>query len=149
MRFTPPQWRPSLARRRTPSRSAIEVSAFASVILALLALLMGPSFQVDFPVQIPVDMAHTNHSTPQQDARRDDALVIAVARDGEIYLANTRVRPAELSKLLQQSMRDRAQKTVYVKADARAKYSDIEVVLNQIRESGLQNVVFLTERPDR
>jgi len=75
--------------------------------------------------------------------------VIAVARDGEIYLANTRVRLADLSKLLQQSVHDGAQKTVYVKADARAKYSDIEVVLNQIRESGLQNVVFLTERPDR
>jgi hypothetical protein len=36
MRFTTPQWRPSAAKRRSPLRSAIDVSGFASIVFALL-----------------------------------------------------------------------------------------------------------------
>lgn len=110
---------------------------------------MGPSFQVDFPRQIPVDMTRTKHSTPRPGAERDDSLVVVVTRDGTTYVANARVLPADLSNVLRQAVRDGAQKTVYVKADARARYGDVKAALDQIRLAGLQNIVLLTEHSAR
>jgi biopolymer transport protein TolR len=96
---------------------------------------------------VPVDMPITQYSTTQPAALREDALEVAIARDGSIFLRNTRILPTELPHALRAAASDGAEKTVYVKADARAKYGDVKVVLEQIRQSGLQNITFLTNHP--
>lgn len=78
MRFTAPQWRPSARKRLAPLRNVIDVSAFANVMFALLALLMGPSFQVVSSKYIPVDLARTDHSPSMPGALRDDAFIVTI-----------------------------------------------------------------------
>jgi biopolymer transport protein TolR len=141
----PPSW--TTRKKRAPLLSMIDVSAFASVMLALLFLMM---FGLGYPMHprtAPVDMSVTQHSTLQPGARREDALEVAIARDGAAYFRNHRILPADLPNALREAARKGAEKTVYVKADARAKYGDVKAVLDQIRQSGLQDITFLTDHP--
>lgn len=89
----------------------------------------------------------TANSTLQPAALREDALEVAIARDGVVYFRNHRILLTDLRDALREAARNGAEKTVYVRADARAKYGDIKAVLDQIRQSGLQNITFLTRHP--
>jgi biopolymer transport protein ExbD len=146
MRFTTPQWRPSAAKRRTPLRSAIDVSAFASIMFALLFLFLG-LYQPVHTFHPPADLAKGEHSSIKPDALREDALIVTVSRDGTLYFRNTKMWPADLPDAIREALRGGAKDTVYINADARAKYSDVKAVLDQIHQSGLQNITFLTEYP--
>jgi len=50
----------------------------------------------------------------------------------------------DLPSVIQEAVRHGAERKVYVKADARARYSNVEVVMDAIRLAGITNVVFLT-----
>jgi biopolymer transport protein TolR len=148
MRFIESQWTPSAKQRRARIRGVIDVSGFAGVMLALLFLMM---FGLTYPMHpriAPVDMSAAQHSTLQPAANREDVMEVAIARDGTIFFRNRRILLADIPSVLHEAVRNGAEKTVYVKADARAKYGDVKTVLDQIRLSGLQNITFLTEHLD-
>jgi biopolymer transport protein TolR len=140
-----PAW--TTRKKRTPLRSVIDVSAFASVMLALLFLMMFGLRYPMHPRTAPVDMSFAQNSTLQPGARREDALEVTIARDGTVFFRNQRILLTDLPDALREAARDGTPKTVYVKADARAKYGDVKIVLDQIRQSGLQNITFLTNHP--
>jgi biopolymer transport protein TolR len=151
MRFIKSQWTPSVKQRRTPPRSVLDVSGFAGVMLALVFLMifgLGYGYPMH-PRYAPVDMAVTEHSTLQTGARREDALEVAITRDGTVYFRNHKILLADLPDLLRRAVRGGAKKTVCVKADARVEYRDVKAVLDQIHQSGLQNIAFLTETSSR
>jgi biopolymer transport protein TolR len=134
-------------KRDARLRISIDLSAILSVLLALAFLIMFGNLYPTHSHSRPVDMPMSQHATMQPRAVQDDSLIVTVTRDGTVYLRNARLSPADLPKALREAAGESAEKTVYVKADARAKYGDIKAVLDQIRQSGLQNITFLTEHP--
>jgi biopolymer transport protein ExbD len=147
MRFIERQWTPSAKQRRARLRGAIDVSGFAGVMLALLFLMMFGEMYPMHPRSLPVDMASARHASAQANARRDDAVTVTITRDGSLYLMNARVTLADIPPQLRDLMGNREDKTVYVKADARARYADVKVALDAIRSANVTNITFLTERP--
>jgi biopolymer transport protein ExbD len=148
MRYTTPQWRPSAAKRRTRLRSAIDVSGFASVMFALLFLMMFSTMANYHPGWSGADLAIVYHSVLVPAALREDALEILITRDGVVYFRDHRILVVNLPEALRAAARNGVEKTVYMKVDARAKYYDVKTVLNQVRQSGLQHITFLAERAD-
>jgi biopolymer transport protein ExbD len=149
MRFIESQWIPSAKQRRAPSPSVIDVSGFAGIMLALLFLMMFGEMYPMHPRSLPVDMAVARHSTSQPNAEREDAVIVGIMRDGRLYVMNARVSPADLPAVLRDLMDSREDKTVYVKADARAKYGDVKIALDSIRGANVTNIAFLTETSNR
>jgi biopolymer transport protein TolR len=149
MRFIESQWTPSAKQRRAPSPSVIDVSGFAGIMLALLFLMMFGEMYPMHPRSLPVDMAVARHSTSQPNAEREDAVIVGIMRDGRLYVMNARVSPADLPAVLRDLMDSREDKTVYVKADARAKYGDVKIALDSIRGANVANIAFLTETSNR
>ena len=143
MRYTAPQWRPSLAKRRTSLRSVIDVSGLASILIVLLFLFMP--LQVVHPRFPPADLAKADHASLKSGALRDDALIVTITRDGSTYFGNTRIWFNDLPGALREALRDSPEKTVYIKADSRAKYADVKAIVDRIREAGVTNITFLTE----
>jgi|HubBroStandDraft_1064217.scaffolds.fasta_scaffold134578_2 biopolymer transport protein TolR len=149
MRYTAPQWRPSAAKRRTRLRSAIDVSGFASIMFALLFLHLGFLLPAHRPMRsLPADLPITFHAALQPAALREDAMTLILTRDGTLYFRNIKIPPKTLPDAIRAAIRDGSEKTLYISADARAKYGDVKAVLNQIHQSGLQNVTFLAELAD-
>ena len=141
-----PAWTTRKKRDVRP-RTSIDLAALLSVLFALVFIVVFGNLYPTHRHELPVDMPVLAQSTPQPAATRDDASIVTVTRDGSVYFRNARVSPDELLTALREAARDNPQKTIYVKADARAKYGDVKAVLDQIRQSGLQNITLLTEQP--
>ena len=127
-----------------PQMASPNVIPMADIMLVLLIIFMvvTPLLTKD----IPVDMAPANNSRDMQDADKDDAIVVAVTRDGRIYLGSTNVTKEDLSGQVKDRIASRLDKTVYVRSDARAKYGDVVAVVDEIRSAGVDQLGLLTQR---
>ena len=78
-------------------------------------------------------------------ALREDAIKIMLTKDGSIYFRYQKVVGEDLPQRIRDSIQGGAERKVYLAADARARYSDVEIVLDEIRASGVHNIALLTE----
>jgi biopolymer transport protein ExbD/biopolymer transport protein TolR len=127
--------------------AAPNVIPMADIMLVLLIIFMvvTPMLQKDHPV----DLARTNSARDLQDADKDDAIVLAVTRDGNIFLRTTEIRKEDITNQVKDRIANRLDKTVYVKSDARAKYGVVVSVVDEIRSAGVDQVGLLTERNEK
>ena len=120
------------------------VIPMADIMLVLLIIFMviTPMLQKT----TPVDMAVTNNAREMKEADKDDAIVVAVTKDGSIYLKNVKTEKEALTDQIKDAISSRLDKTVYVKSDARAKYGDVVAVIDEIRSAGVDQLGLLTEK---
>jgi biopolymer transport protein ExbD len=124
--------------------AAPNVIPMADIMLVLLIIFMvvTPMLQKT----TPVDLAMTNNAREMKEADRDDAIVVAVTRDGSIFLNNTKLSKEDITGQVKDRLTNRLDKTVYVKSDARAKYGDVVAVVDEIRSAGVDQLGLLTEK---
>jgi biopolymer transport protein ExbD/biopolymer transport protein TolR len=124
--------------------SNINVTPMVDVMLVLLIIFMviTPLLQKT----IPVDLAQANNPTPMADADRDDATVVAVTREGKIFLDMDLVTPEALTQKVKDRLTNSKLKTVFVKSDARAKYKSVVDVVDNVRAAGVDQLGLLTDQ---
>src|SRR6267378_3129859 len=124
-----------------PQMAAPNVIPMADIMLVLLIIFMvvTPMLQKGQSV----DMVRTDNPRDMQDADKDDAIIVAITRDGKIYLGNTQMPKEDLTGQIKDRISTRLDKTVYVKSDARAKYG---AVVDEIRSAGVDQLGLLTEK---
>jgi biopolymer transport protein ExbD/biopolymer transport protein TolR len=115
-----------------------------SIILALLFLFMSPSS--DAPGSRAVDLAKTESPVSMRAALKEDALIVAVARDGMVFVGRDHIRLADLSGKIREGLSRGAEDKVYIKAAARAKYGTVKEALDGIRAAGVERVGFLVDQ---
>ena len=127
-----------------PIMSAPNVIPMADIMLVLLIifLVVPPMLQKG----VSVDMAKVNNPTDLQAADKDDAIIVAVTRDGVIYLGSTKTPKDQITALIRDRISSRIDKTVFVKSDARARYGDVVAPIDEVRAAGVDNLGLLTER---
>ena len=93
-------------------------------------------------------MAKAGNAQKMDAANRDDAVIVAVTRDGDFFLSpgNRLVGLAELGDYVKDLLANRADQTVYVRSDARAKYSDVVKAVDLIRAHGVERIGLPTEK---
>ena len=126
--------------------SDINVTPMADVMLVLLIIFMviTPMLQKG----VSVELSRTRNPVDMKEADRDDAVLVAVTRDGKFYLGHDRVGIDDLAAKVNDLLATRLEKTVFVKSDFRAKYGDVVQVVDSIRNAGVDKVGLLTERLD-
>jgi biopolymer transport protein ExbD len=89
----------------------------------------------------------TKNPIAMKDADKEDAILIAVTRNGEVFLSpgNKRISADELPAKVRDLQTNKLDKTVYVKADMRAKYEKVEDVVDNLRAAGVDQLGLLTE----
>jgi biopolymer transport protein ExbD len=122
----------------------IDFSAFVAIIIALFTLLIWAA-PTGFPHHMFIRLPQARHALELWDSRRNDALLITIARDGQVFFGSQRVAPKELAAKLFERIQSGAPRTVYIRADAHARYHTIADVLDSIQFAGLTNIAFLTE----
>jgi len=120
------------------------VIPMADIMLVLLIIFMVLTPML--PKNMPVDMARTENAHEMQDADKDDAIVLAITRDGNIFLGHSQIRKEDITGQVKDRISNRLDKTVYVKSDARAKYGDVVAVVDEIRSAGVDQLGLLTEK---
>ena len=127
--------------------AAPNVIPMADIMLVLLIIFMvvTPMLTKD----IPVDMAAVENPRDMQDADKEDAIVVAITRDGRIYIGNQQMQKEDLSGQIKDRISTRLDKTVYVKSDARAKYGDVVAIVDEIRSAGVDQLGLLTQKAEK
>jgi biopolymer transport protein ExbD/biopolymer transport protein TolR len=80
-----------------------------------------------------------------QDANREDALLIAIQRDGRIWFDKETITSDRLAAKIRERLGNGSEPKVYIRVDARAKYGTVLEVLNRVRFAGVENIAFLVD----
>jgi biopolymer transport protein ExbD/biopolymer transport protein TolR len=80
------------------------------------------------------------------EADKENAVLVAITRDGKVYLGSTPTPPEELPQKVQDMLSTQLDKTAYLKADARSTYERVVEVVDNLRAGGVDNVGLLTEK---
>ena len=126
--------------------SDINVTPMVDVMLVLLII-----FIVITPMLTKgaaVELVKTSHPIAMKDADKEDAILLAVTRDGKIYLSpgNKQITMDEVPGRIRDLLTNRLDKTVYIKADMRAKYERVTDVVDNLRAAGVDQLGLLTEQ---
>jgi biopolymer transport protein ExbD/biopolymer transport protein TolR len=136
----------ALAKRNEGSKvnSNINVTPMVDVMLVLLIIFMviTPMLQKG----ASVDMAKVNNPTSMPDADKEDAILVVVMRDGQIYLGTDRIKVDDLTNKVKDRLADKPDKRIYIRADMRAKYGAVVDVVDNVRSAGVDDVGLLTEQ---
>ncbi len=136
----------ALAIRNEGSKvnSNINVTPMVDVMLVLLIIFMviTPMLQKG----ASVDMAKVNNPTSMPDADKEDALLVVVMRDGQIYFGTDRIKVDELTNKVKDRLADKPDKQIFIRADLRAKYGSVVDVVDNVRAAGVDDVGLLTEQ---
>jgi biopolymer transport protein ExbD/biopolymer transport protein TolR len=124
--------------------SNINVTPMVDVMLVLLIIFMVITPMLQQKVQI--DMAQVSNPTAMPDADKEDAIVVAVTRDGKVYLGQNIVDPAQLGSLVRDKLADKTDKTIFVRADARSQFKAVEDAIDDVRTAGVETVDLLTQK---
>jgi biopolymer transport protein ExbD/biopolymer transport protein TolR len=126
--------------------SNINVTPMVDVMLVLLIIFMviTPMLQN----KVAIDMAKVENTTNMPDADKEDAIVVAVTRDGVVYLGQNKTSLDQLGVQVREKLADKPGKTIFVRADARAQYLAVENAIDAVRTSGVDEVGLLTQRKE-
>jgi biopolymer transport protein TolR len=124
--------------------STPNVIPMADIMLVLLIIFMVVTPMLQKGKQ--VDLASVTNTHDMQNADKDDAIIVAITRNGDIFLGTTKTTKEDLGNQIKDRVSSRSDKTVFVKSDARAKYGDVVAAVDEIRSAGVDQLGLLTER---
>ncbi len=128
-----------------PVVSDINVTPMVDVMLVLLIIFMVITPMLSKGQD--VTKVKTHNAIKMQEADKEDAVLIAITRDGRAFLSpgNKLISPDQLGSTVKDLQQNRTDKTVYVKADARARFASVTDVIDNLRSAGVDQVGLITE----
>jgi biopolymer transport protein ExbD/biopolymer transport protein TolR len=127
-----------------PPVADINVTPMVDVMLVLLII-----FIVITPMLskgITVDMVKTKNPIKMAAADKEDAVLVAVSRDGKTYLGTNAMPPDQLPQKVKDLLTNKLDKTVYLRSDSRARYERVVEVVDNLRAAGVDQLGLLTEQ---
>ncbi|HWF10515.1 MAG TPA: biopolymer transporter ExbD [Bryobacteraceae bacterium] len=133
-------------KKAPPPVSDINVTPMVDVMLVVLIIFMVITPMLNNKMN--VDLARARNPIVMADADKEDAVIVAVTRDGQTFLSPglQKVNPEELAPKVKDLLADKPVKIVYIRADGRAKYEKVEDVVDNLRAGGVDDVGLLTEQ---
>jgi biopolymer transport protein ExbD/biopolymer transport protein TolR len=127
--------------------SNINVTPMVDVMLVLLII-----FMVVIPMIHPgpeIKLAKTENPLEMRDADKEDALLVAVNKDGKLFFGNNEVSSVELTQKVKDRIASRTDRRVFVRADARAHFRFVAEAVDNVRAAGVDELGLLTEQRRR
>ena len=126
--------------------SNINVTPMVDVMLVLLIIFMVITPMLQNKVQ--VEMAKVDNPTAMPDADKEDAIVVAITKDGSVFLGQNKTSVSELGIQVREKLADKPGKTIFIRADARARYLAVEDAIDAVRTAGVEDVGLLTQKKE-
>jgi len=136
-----------MAKQKTADVVAeINVTPMVDVMLVMLIIFMVITPMLTKGVQ--VDLVKTKNPIAMADADKDDAVLVSVSRNGEVFLGSTKTTADALPGKVKDLLTNRISKICYLKVDQRARYERVVDVVDNLRAAGVDQVGLLTESMD-
>jgi biopolymer transport protein TolR len=122
-------------------KADINVTPLVDVMLVLLIIMMliTPMLNQGVAMRLPEATNSVDKPTTQ------DNTVIAISKDGSVYLNAKPISEAELATKISEALEIKKEKSVFIKADEEAAYSAIMATMDQLRQAGVEDIGLITE----
>jgi biopolymer transport protein TolR len=124
--------------------SNINVTPMVDVMLVLLIIFMVITPMLNNKVN--VDLPKADAAVVMENANKEDAVVVAVTRDGRTFLGGDQVTIDDLGTKISAKLESKTDKEVYMRADSRANYGKVMDAVDGIRAAGVNQLGLLTEK---
>jgi biopolymer transport protein TolR len=130
---------PQLSRQTSTSLSDINIVPFVDVMLVLLVIFMitAPILQSGIEVDVPKTKTVKEISEPR--------VVVSIDRAQRIYIGDDPVNIHELGTKVHSQMRNPRSDAVYLRCDKTVPFGSFALVIDTMRQSGIQNISVVTE----
>lgn len=115
--------------------SNINVTPFVDVMLVLLVIFMVTTPIIQQGVEVNLPQAKASPVVGEA-----EPLIVTVTREGQVYLNDNEVTPAELRTKLQAIRNLDAQKPVYLRADRDVRYGSVIATIGEIKGAGIERL---------
>ena len=133
-------------KKAPPVVADINVTPMVDVMLVLLIIFMVITPMLNNKVN--VDLPKADAAVVMEDANKEDAVVVAVTRDGRTFLGGDQVTLDDLGPKISAKLENKLSKEVFMRADQRANYGKVMDAVDGIRSAGVSQLGLLTERTD-
>jgi biopolymer transport protein TolR len=127
--------------------SNINVTPMVDIMLVLLIIFMVITPMIGNKVN--VDLPRVTAAVVMENANKEDAITVAVTRDGKIFLGGDPVTVEELgtriADLEAKKTAADADKSVYLRADERSNWGKVMDTIDGIRVAGVSQLNMLTD----
>jgi len=123
----------------------INVTPMADIMLVLLIIFMitTPLLQTGITVNLP--KAKNPLDAPEADSK--DAVIVALNREGRIYMAKNMVSESELLDALAKKFSGgEINKTIFLKADSAVAYGRVVQIVDSCRRAGVERIGLMAEK---
>jgi biopolymer transport protein TolR len=127
--------------------SNINVTPMVDVMLVLVII-----FMVITPMlsqKVSVDLPKVTAATVMDNANKEDAITVAVTRDDKVFLGGDLVSLPDLSTRVSDLLANKTgvsdDKSVYLRADARANYGKVMDTIDAVRVSGVSQLNIMSD----
>ena len=124
--------------------SNINVTPMVDVMLVLLIIFMVITPMLNNKVN--VDLPTADAAVVMENANKEDAVIVAVTRDGRTFLGGDQVTIDDLGAKVGAKLENKMDKEVYMRADIRANYGKVMDAVDGIRSAGVSQLGLLTEK---
>ncbi|MEO7650468.1 MAG: biopolymer transporter ExbD [Bryobacteraceae bacterium] len=131
-------------QKAPPPVADINVTPMVDVMLVMLIIFMVITPMLSKGVS--VELSKTKNPIAMQSADKEDAVLVAVTRDGKAFLGSNQIPADQLPARVKDLLTNKLDKTCYLKADARARYERVVDVVNNMRAGGVDQLGLLTEQ---
>ena len=136
-----------MKKQKAPEAMAdINVTPMVDVMLVMLIIFMVITPMLNKGAA--VDMVKTKYPIKMQAADKEDAVIVAITRNGDVWLSpgNTRTTADALPGKVKDLLTNKVDKMVYIRADQRARYEKVTDVVDNLRAGGVDQLGLLTEQ---
>jgi biopolymer transport protein ExbD/biopolymer transport protein TolR len=130
---------PQLSRQTSSSLSDINIVPFVDVMLVLLVIFMitAPILQSGIEVDVP--------KTTTVKEISESRVVVSIDRAQRIYVGDDPINIHELGNKVHAQMHDQKNDPVYLRCDKTVPFGSFAMVVDTMRQSGIQNISVVTE----
>jgi biopolymer transport protein ExbD/biopolymer transport protein TolR len=127
--------------------SNINVTPMVDIMLVLLIIFMVITPMLNNKVN--VELPRVSASIVMENANKEDAITVSVARDGSVFLGGDKVSldglGTAIADLESKKTAADADKSVYLRADQRSNYGKVMDTIDAIRTAGVSQLNLLTD----
>ena len=122
-------------------KSDINVTPLVDVMLVLLIIMMliTPMLNQGVAVILPKASNTVDKPTTQ------DNTVIAVSKDGTMYVNAKPVAEAEMAAKVTEALESKKEKVVFINADQEALYSSVMAAMDQLHQAGVEDIALIVQ----
>ena len=128
--------------------SNINVTPMVDVMLVLVIIFMVITPMLND--KVTVALPKVNAATIMDAANKEDAISVAVTRDGTTFVGGDKVPLSDLGTRVQDLESKKTNpaddKAVYMRADTRANFGKVEDAIDAIRTAGVNQLNLMTDR---